>query len=767
MLQSNVPDRLRPIIAGAAATAGLAMSFSTLATVAEAQTAGTGAGSGAGTAPGTAAGDATVLDPVRVGADRPADTGNVNAKPTGISRLPDTVKDTPRVVNVVPEEIIEQQKATTLEQVLRNVPGITISTGEGNGGQNGDQFRIRGLTARGDIYTDGLKDFGVYTHDVFNTETVQVFKGPSGNGFGVGNSGGVINQGTKKAGLDKRYKVEQSVGSGPTYRTTVDVNQPINETTALRINGLYHDQDVADRDKVEAKRKGIAADLGLGLGTPTTWHLNYSYLDGDKIPDMGVPMVRGRDGTFRPAPEFGLDRSTSYVRNKDRDDTDNHVVTSTLAHEVSKTLSFYNDSRYSHYERDFVSTAPAALSAANSTLFLNGGNPVIAYGAGGGLAFKQKGWGVQNVAGAKAEGTFLGLYHKVNGGLDLSYQKDERRGGTWVNRTNTQTIRNPSHSYPANAFLTYPATGVRESSVANTGLFVTDRVWLFDQLSVQGGLRWDYFRSTFRAADPAVAGGSASTRTLSPSASLIYEPTKDASLYVSYARSNKPIGVDIAAQLTNGTAETPRNGRDFDPEKTDLYEVGGKADFFSGRLGVNGALFQIEKSNTYSVDPATGTVTDGFSEAGLGTRIRGFEAGVSGKVTEGWSVYASYAYLDGEIRESRTNAAVVGNEAPNVPKHNASLWSTYEFAPGVVPGKVMVGGGIQYASEYWADSANTGRVPETVSLDSVVSYEINNLSLALNAYNLTDHRNYASAFNASRAVPASGRTFMLTAGVTF
>lgn len=109
MLQSNVPDRLRPIIAGAAATAGLAMSFSTLATVAEAQTAGTGAGSGAGTAPGTAAGAATVLDPVRVGADRPADTGNVNAKPTGISRLPDTVKDTPRVVNVVPEEIIEQQ----------------------------------------------------------------------------------------------------------------------------------------------------------------------------------------------------------------------------------------------------------------------------------------------------------------------------------------------------------------------------------------------------------------------------------------------------------------------------------------------------------------------------------------------------------------------------------------------------------------------------------------------------------------------------------
>jgi catecholate siderophore receptor len=738
------------------------MTFSTFPMAADAQT----NASGNGEVPGTSSDDILILDPVNVvGADAPV-PGNVNAAPTGVSRLPETVKETPRVVNVVPQEIIEQQRATSLEQTLRNVPGITVSTGEGNGGQSGDQFRIRGLTARGDIYLDGLKDFGVYTHDVFNTEAVQVFKGPTGSGFGVGNSGGVINQTTKKANLKSQTGVEQSIGSGPVYRTTIDVNQPISDTAALRVNGLYHNQDVADRDEAEVDRKGLAVDFGLGLGTSTTWHLNYIYLNGKKTPDMGQPMVLGSDGVYRPAAEFGLDRSTSYIRNLDRDDTENHILTSTLSHEVNNSLSFYNDTRWSHYERDFAATNPAALSAASSALFLSGGDPALTYGAGGGMAFEQEGWGVQNIAGTKIEGNLFGLRHKANGGIDFNYQKDERQSGSWNNRTANQTVRNPIHSYSANTFITYPPEGGREASVTNTGVFLTDRVWLLDQVSVQAGVRWDYFRTTFSSDNPTIAGGEATETTWSPSVSLIYEPTAESSLYLSYSRSYKPIGTDIAAAVTNGTAETPNSARNFDPEQTDLYEVGGKADFLNGRLGVSGSVFQIDKSNTYSVDPTTGTITEGFSEAGLGVRVRGIEASVSGKLTSAWNVYTNYAFLSGEVTESRTNPDVVGNDAANVPRHNASLWTTYEFDAGL-PGTFMVGGGIQYASEYWSDSANTARIPDTYSLDALISYEYRDISVALNGFNLSDHRNYNSAFNAVRAVPASGRTFMLTAGVTF
>ena len=105
--------------------------------------------------------------------------GNTNARTTNISRLSGTVRDIPKVVNLVPEKVIKEQAVSTLEETLRNVPGSTLSTGEGRGGQKGDQFRIRGLTSRGDVYIDGLRDFGVYTRDTINTESVEVIKSPS------------------------------------------------------------------------------------------------------------------------------------------------------------------------------------------------------------------------------------------------------------------------------------------------------------------------------------------------------------------------------------------------------------------------------------------------------------------------------------------------------------------------------------------------------------------------------------------------------------
>jgi outer membrane receptor protein involved in Fe transport len=205
-----------------------------------------------------------------------------------MSRLPETIKETPKTINVVPKEVIEQQQATSLEQILKNVPGITISTGEGNGGQNGDQFRIRGLSAKGDIYVDGLRDFGAYKRDSFNTESVEVIKGPSGETFGVGNIGGLINQSTKRANLNTSTSIDQGVGSASTYRTTVDSNIRLNDTSAVRINGVFQNGRVADRDHVDDDRRGFAIDFGTGLGTSTEWHLNYSYLHRSGAPDYGA-----------------------------------------------------------------------------------------------------------------------------------------------------------------------------------------------------------------------------------------------------------------------------------------------------------------------------------------------------------------------------------------------------------------------------------------------------------------------------------------------
>ena len=693
---------------------------------------------------------------------------NTNDAPTGISRLPETVKETPKTINVVPQEVIEQQHATSLEQILKNVPGITISTGEGNGGQNGDQFRIRGLSAKGDIYVDGLRDFGAYKRDAFNTESVEVIKGPSGESFGVGNVGGLINQTTKKANLHTSTSIDQGMGSDATYRTTLDSNFKLDDTTALRINGMFQNGRVADRDHVDDDRRGVAIDFGTGLGTRTEWHLNYSYLHRSGAPDYGVSVAQGADGIYRPLTQYGVpgvSSSTSYVRNTDRDTTDAHIVSSNFATKLDNGITISNDTRFSFYERDFSSTNPAALSYANLQTLLSGRNLALPYAAGGGVTYLQRGWGVQNVLSAKGEFMTGSIRHKAMVGLDTIYQRDHRDQGTWTGRMNNQTVVNPVFYNSPNASVAYNST--RDANAIDVGVFMSDRVYLNDQFSLLGSLRWDYFRSEYSTSASSL-GGTADAKKLSPAISAIWEPTKDYMFYTSFSRTYRPVGTDIAVAVGGVASEVPQNGVGNEPERADTVEVGAKLDFLDKRLGLTGALFQTKKYNAYTVDPTTGDITNGFSDSGEGRRIRGLELGLSGRIVGGWTASVAYAYLNGEVTLAST-ASSVGNVAPGVSRHNVTLWTAYDIPHSLLPlpGQLTVGGGLQYATGYWADSANTAQMPDNFALDAMIAYKQGKYRISLNGYNLTNHLNYQSSFGAVRAVPTSRRTFLLNVGMTF
>lgn len=757
MLQEKTFGPLRPLISGAAATAGLAMTVSGVPAVANAQTA--SAGSTTATAD-----NETVLNRVTVSGQGAASSGNTNQTTTGIARLPATIKETPKIINVVSEEIIEQQRATTLEQALRNVPGITLSTGEGNGGQNGSQFRIRGFQARSDVYVDGLKDFGVYSRDTFNTESVQVFKGPAGDNFGGGNTGGLINQTSKRAKLETFAKVDQAIGSGPTYRTTVDANYQVNETSAVRFNGVFHKQDVADRDNVTADRRGFAVDFGTGIGTETEWHLSYSYLHGDGVPDYGQPMVQGSNGIYLPAAEYGFDPSISYVRSTNQDVTNNHMLGSSLRSELTDWLTLTNDTRLTFYSRDFGGTPPGSCSISNgcaANFFNRRLSATYSLGAGGGLTYQQDGWAIQNVTSAQMEFETGSIRHKAVVGLDVSYQNDERVNGswpTWSNRS-VESLFSPRYYYNFSPVYDYAAK--RTLDATNVGLFASDRIYLNDAFSVLGGLRMDYFKTEMQQSGASV---DQSDTNYNPSFGVIWEPTKDYSLYASFSRTNKPVATDIAA-LTGNASELPSDTAPLSPERSDVWEIGAKADLLDGRLGLTAAFFQVDKDNAYN--EVTG-LPGGALDAPTSRRVRGVEVGVSGKITDAWTILANYAYMDGEITSS-TTASQVGKTAPDVSEHTANLWTNYTIAEelsSALPGKVSVGGGVTYASSYWLDANNTYKIPEAFSLDAVVAYETDKFRISLNGYNLTDHQNYSSG-QSGRAVPASGRTFMVNIGTTF
>jgi catecholate siderophore receptor len=701
-------------------------------------------------------------------------SGNSLEAGTGIGRLPGSIQETPQVVNVIPQKQLQQQNATTVDQALRAVPGVTVAIGEGGGGFNGDQFRIRGFEAKGDLYVDGLRDFGVYVRDSFATEEVQVLKGPSSESFGAGTTGGVINLRQKSAHLGDSARMDFSAGTGPLFRTTVDVNKQIDSTTAMRAVAMWHDQEVVDRDHVESNRWGFLGSLGFGLGTDTTWIVNYLHQQGDRTPDYGVPnMLRpGTTNGGAPITEFGVDRSTFYGKVSDHDETDVDIITSRLQSRINSQLTLYNDTRLAYYTRNFATTVPGCTGQCAIDFFA-GGNPIISFG-GGNPTFDQQSWGFQNIASGVATLNIGGFKHEAVAGIDVFYQEDDRPGygqfgangvakPTAAPATAT-TIRTPDASFYQSYGMRRVLTADRYSDGTEIGLFASDRMWLTPEWSVLGGIRWTDFEYNFEqpyAAPPVDATSQGNY--WSPKVSVIWEPSKAESYYASWARSASPVGQFVTNSLNPIATTTPRN----EVEENESYEAGAKWSILGGRLGLAGAVFQIEKNGVVVPNPDNpGTVV----ATGESQQVRGFEFGVTGQLTKAWIMNVGYAYLDSEITGSLTAPANVGNKIGGVPENSVTVWTSYNLSESLIsgPGVWTIAGGIVYQSDMFSvnNSANQYIIPYTFSLDGLITYEIDGWRLAANGYNLTDRLNYDSSFN-NRAIPAPGRSVLFTVGKQF
>ena len=183
--------------------------------------------------------------------------------------------DTPRTVDVVSQATMEQQGATTLRDSLRNVAGISLAAGEG--GSQGDNL-IRGFTARNDLYIDGMRDFGSYYRDPFNTEEVEVLQGPSSVTLGRGSTGGVVNQATKTANLNQFLAVDLAAGTDATRRAVLDWNVPVPKLgsgAAFRLNAMgdIGGRCRSGRGEKPTRRRRSYARSGPGHSNPPNLQL--------------------------------------------------------------------------------------------------------------------------------------------------------------------------------------------------------------------------------------------------------------------------------------------------------------------------------------------------------------------------------------------------------------------------------------------------------------------------------------------------------------
>jgi catecholate siderophore receptor len=247
----------------------------------------------------------------------------------------------------------------------------------------------------------------------------------------------------------------------------------------------------------------------------------------------------------------------------------------------------------------------------------------------------------------------------------------------------------------------------------------------------------------------------------------VYKPIKNASIYFAYGNSQNP-----SQSSVNGSCQAVTVGGqncNLDPEEAVSYELGGKWDVNS-RLSLTASVFRNERTN-FRVNSGDPTVPE--QQLDGQASVDGIAFGASGHITQHWTVFANYTYLDSEIRQNISDVAIgggaldfqAGDPLPNTPKHSFGLWTTYEL-----PFHVTLGYGAIYQGRYTFNraSATSGLfyTPSYWLQRAMASYEINeNVVLQLNIDNLADEVYYERIRNNATsgwATPGAGRSAVLS-----
>ena len=687
--------------------------------------------------------------------------------------------DTPRSVTVIPQQVLQDTAATSLQDALRTVPGITFGAGEG-GNPQGDRPFIRGFDAQSDMYLDGVRDAGGQTREIFDIESIEVSKGPNSTFGGRGSAGGSLNMVSKTAKAGDFLNGGFTYGSDQTRRYTLDVNRQFLDTAAFRLNLMSHEQNVAGRESVNYDRWGVAPSLTFGLGTENRLNVSYYHLESNDLPDSGIPY--GYSNSSKTAvhahdkPDDGGD-SKNFYGLKDRDFRKTRVDISTISfeHDFNDAMTLKNTFRHGNTGQDYILTQPDDSQ-----------HNVNQYGTVWRRANTRVSTTETTTNQTDLFGNFQVMGFKNNYSTGVEFTREETRASGYTVTPNSNPNCTPdkvgnsggqctSLSNP-NPNDVWTGTEARNYYGTNT-VGVTKAAYVFDTIELDpkwllnAGLRYDAFSTT--ANTNAATGrtkASNDSHFFNWQTGLVWKPLENGSVYLSYATSATPPGGVVGEGVEGNGLVAPGSTitSDLKPEETVNYELGTKWDVFHDRLSLTAAIFRTEKKNTR-------VLTDSFTYENAGeSRVDGLELSASGKITDKWQVFAGYSYLKSELvdpgqkanRNGSINTAAIsdkGNEMPNTPKNSFSLWTTYEVMP-----KLTIGGGAFYVDEVYGDTANTVYVPAYTRYDAMASYKLTkNIDLQLNVQNLTDKTYYDKAYAAHFASQAAGRTALLTTSFHF
>ncbi|MBF2014946.1 MAG: TonB-dependent siderophore receptor [Rivularia sp. T60_A2020_040] len=610
------------------------------------------------------------------------------------------LRDIPQSIQVIPREILKDQGIIRVQDALRNVSGST-SAGYYQGFS--EYLSLRGFNAN--LFRNGLRSYQGFGGFIETTdvERIEVLKGPASVLFGDAPPGGLVNLVTKQPLAQPFYSVEGTISSFSTYRGAIDLSGPLNDSKSLlyRFNTSYENAG-SFRDFVDSERLFIAPKFQFALSPKTTLTVDGSLLQETRTSDDGTVAIGNRPANLPRERFLG-----EPFQNVEINVTNFSYL---LDHKFSEQWSIKNTFRAQFVDLERYFPIRDSLNEETGEL------SKLSYFS----ERQDNAYSIQTDVTGKFSTGFIN--HKLLFGFDYTKASEDGTFGDFEPYPSLN-IFNPIYArleYPKQEILTF----FRDDTLDKYGFYIQDQIEISPQLKLLAGGRFDIFeqnRSTRNLGEEKQEFFQSDSR-FSPRLGAVYQPSQDISLYASYATSFEP------------SFGASRNGNDqpFKPETGRQFEVGVKADI-TPNLNATLALYDLRKQNVTVDDPNSSDPNDSI-QTGEQTS-RGIEFDISGQITPGWKVIASYSYIDAFV--SKDTSGLEGRRRDNIPEHAASLWTTYELQKGSLQG-LGFGLGLFFVGDRFGDLDNSYILPSYIRTDASIFYKRDNWRAAVNIRNLFD-----------------------------
>lgn len=664
----------------------------------------------------------------------------------------------PQSVAVVTKDFIKDGAYQNITDVTRYVPGVAVHQGEGNR----DELVIRGVDSSANFFVNGFRDDVQYFRDLYNTQSIEVLKGPSALTFGRGAGGGLVNRTLKEADGTRIYEATAQTGSFGDRRISVDAGQAVSEGFAARLNAFYEGSDTF-RDFGKLERYGINPTVTLKPSDTTKIKLSYEYYHDNELADRGNPSQQTSPAAtrFNPAALFAPNGDYSKFFGSPIYNNTYADVQTTMAvieHDFGNGLTVKNASLYADFNRGYTNVYPGgpvnpAQTSFNYSAYQNTTNREN--------ALNQTDFVYKAAVGPTFHTLAFGTEFGRQTGLSL------RNTGIFANGTNSisstdagTTPFDPAFFGPV-SFI-HHFTGGNPDGVANPDAFskyrlniqsayARDTVEITRWLQLIGGVRYDRFDLSAFDQNTNIQRGRIDEK-LSPQAAVIVKPADNLSIYTAYSVSYLPASGDQFSSLTDGTLI-------LEPQKFVNTEVGLKWNV-NPRLLFTTAVYNLDRTNQPIQDPNKPT---GFFLPDGATRVRGFETALTGYVTGAWQTTLGYAYTDARIVGATSTTVLPGNRVQLVPYNQFSWWNKYQINEAWGAGL-----GVIYFSDSFAASDDTVRLPGFVRVDGGIYYKYDATWRGqLTVQNIFNKGYWASADGNNNLSPGLPRTFRVSVTARF